>query len=66
MAEGLRLLYPPGYDFSSEVRIKDFGFVRALQLDDMVVFARDNFRGYGELSLDKFFSTDPDVIDYRL
>ena len=62
---GFRFLYPPEYDLAKEVQMKSFDFIRALQIDDMVVLQNDRYRGYSDLTLEKFFSTDPKVLEYR-
>ena len=62
---GFRFLYPPEYDPAKEVQMKSFDFIRALQIDDMVVLQNDRYRGYSDLTLEKFFSTDPKVLEYR-
>lgn len=66
MPQNFSLLYPPDYDSSKEVRMKDFEFVHALQIDDMIILPQGSYRGYSDLVLEKFFSTDPKVLDYRL
>ena len=62
---GFRFLYPSEYDPAKEVKMKSFDFIRALQIDDMVVLQNDRYRGYSDLTLEKFFSTDPKVLEYR-
>lgn len=62
---GFRFLYPPECDPAQEVRMKSFDFIQALQIDDMVVLQNDRYRGYSDLTLEKFFSTDPNVLQYR-
>lgn len=62
---GFRFLYPPEYDPATEVRMKSFDFIQTLQIDDMVVLQNERYRGYSDLTLEKFFSTDPDVLCYR-
>ena len=62
---GFRFLYPPEYDPAKEVKMKSFEFIRTLQIDDMVVLQNDRYRGYSDLTLEKFFSTDPQVLEYR-
>ncbi|MBO5474047.1 MAG: hypothetical protein J6A08_09715, partial [Lachnospiraceae bacterium] len=66
MAVELSLLYPPGYDRSSEIRMKDFKFIHSLQIDDMVVLIKESYRGFADLSLENFYTTDPMVLRYRL
>lgn len=60
-----RLLYPKGYKESDQARMKSYDFITSLQIDDMVVLQNDRYRGYSELTLEKFFSTDPEVLEYR-
>ena len=62
---GFRFLYPPKYDPVKEGKMKSFDFIRTLQIDDMVVLQNDRYRGYSDLTLEKFFSTDPQVLEYR-
>ena len=52
---GFRFLYPPECDSAQEVRMKSFDFIQALQIDDMVVLQNDRYRGYSDLTLEKFF-----------
>lgn len=66
MQDDFQLLYPPGYDSSQEIPMKNFDFIKSLQIDDMIILVKESYRGFRDLSLDKFFSTDPKVLDYRL
>ncbi|MCD8046059.1 MAG: hypothetical protein LUE90_05385 [Clostridiales bacterium] len=66
MMNNFRLIYPPDYNTAAEPRMKDFSFIRSLQIDDMVVIKQENYRGFAELRLENYFSTDPEVLDYRL
>ena len=66
MASQISLLYPPGYDRRTETPMKDFKFIKALQIDSMQVLIRDSHRGVADLDLSSFFSTDPRVLEYRL
>ena len=66
MQQNFRLLYPPDYEPDQERKMKDFTFIRALQIDDMIILPQGSYRGYSDLVLEKFFSTDPKVLDYRL
>ena len=61
-----RLLYPPEYDREKEVAMKDFSFIRPLQIDDMIVLIKESHRGLNDLKLENFFTTDPEVLSYRL
>lgn len=60
------LLYPPDFVRSQEVPMKDFGFVKTLQIEDMIVLIKESHRGLMDLKLENYFSTDPDVLSYRL
>lgn len=66
MASQISLLYPPGYDRRTETPMKDFKFIKTLQIDSMQVLIRDSHRGVADLVLSSFFSTDPMVLEYRL
>lgn len=66
MALPNRLLYPPAYDCNKEVPMKDFTFISSLQIDEMVVLIKESHRGFQDLKLENFFSTDTDVLSYRL
>ena len=37
MIEKFRLVYPVGYDIDNEVKMKNFDFIKALQIDTLVV-----------------------------
>lgn len=66
MEAGFSLLYPPGYDRTTEIPMKDFQFIHSLQIDDMVVVPQGSHRGFTDLPLERFYTTDPEVIRYRL
>ncbi len=66
MQADLHLLYPPGYDRSKEIPMKDFKFIHFLKIDEMVVLIRESHRGFRDLFLENFFTTDPKVLEYRL
>lgn len=66
MKEDFHLLYPPGYDRASEIPMKDFQFIHSLQIDEMVVLIKESYRGFHDLALENFFTTDTEVLDYRL
>lgn len=61
-----RLIYPPDYERKNEVPLKDFQFIRALSIDDMIVIIKESHRGLNDLSLENYFTTDTDVLSYRL
>lgn len=66
MEQNQRLLYPPNYDRRKETLLKDFQFIHPLQIDDMVVLTKESHRGFSDLSLKDYFTTDTDVLSYRL
>lgn len=66
MNHNFRLLYPPGYCREDEVLMKDFKFIHSLQIDDMIVLVKESYRGFADLSLENFFTTDERVLAYRL
>lgn len=66
MAAEFSLLYPPEYDRTAETPMKDFKFIHALQIDDMVVLIKERYRGFADLKLENFYTTDPAVLRYRL
>lgn len=66
MAANISLLYPPNYDRSSERKMRDFKFIRSLQIDEMIILIRESYRGFADLALENFFTTDPEVLNYRL
>ena len=59
-------LYPPEYDRTTKQSMKDFGFIESLKIDSMVVLIKESYRGFADLSLENYFSTDEQVLDYRL
>lgn len=66
MQSNFHLLYPPDYDRSKEVPMKDFNFIQALKIDTMVVLIKESYRGFSDLKLENFFTTDERVLQYRL
>lgn len=66
MASNISLLYPPGYDRNGEVTLKDFKFIHALQIDEMIVLIKESYRGFADLKLENFFTAEPEVLRYRL
>lgn len=66
MQPEFRLLYPAGCNMTTKKGMTDYGFIHSLQLDDMILFVKESFRGINDLSLDKFFTTDEEVLQYRL
>lgn len=66
MQTDFHLLYPPDYDRTSEVPMKDFKFIQSLQIDSMIILIKESYRGVADLSLEKFFTTNERVLEYRL
>ena len=66
MSQTFHLLYPEDYDKEKDIPFKDFSFIRSLQIDRMVVLIKESFRGFTDLSLENYFSTDTGVLKYRL
>ena len=66
MPSDFHLLYPPDYDRTREILMKDFNFISSLQIDSMIILIKESYRGVADLSLEKFFSTDATVLEYRL
>lgn len=62
----ISLLYPADYDRSSEAPMKDFKFIQSLRIDDMVILIKESYRGFADLALENFFTTNPEVLNYRL
>lgn len=61
-----RLLYPDNYDQSNEIPMTSFDFIQSLQIRDMVILTKQSHRGFNDLQLKDFYTTDPVVLDYRL
>ncbi len=66
MNQQISLLYPPDYDRASETPMKDFKFIHSLRIDDMIILIKDSCRGFSDLALENFFTTNPRVLEYRL
>ena len=66
MLENFRLVYPLGYDVEKEVKMKNFDFIKALQIDSLVVLVKESYLGFRNISLEEFYTTDTDVLEYRL
>lgn len=66
MLNEFRLLYPPEYDIEGEIKLKSYDFIKALRIDDLVVLLRDSYMGFRNLSLEEYFTTDTQVLEYRL
>lgn len=60
------LLFPPNYDRNKEITMKDFNFIKSLQIEDMVVLIKESHRGFMDLKLENYFTTNEEVLTYRL
>lgn len=66
MQTNFHLLYPPIMTVPRENPMKDFGFIDSLKIDSMIILIKESYRGFADLELDNFFSTDERVLEYRL
>ena len=66
MLENFRLVYPLGYDVDKEVKMSNYDFIKALQIDSLVVLAKESYLGFRNISLEEYYTTDRDVLEYRL
>lgn len=66
--EKISLLYPEHYteERRRQCRMKDYGFIKELQLEMMVVLIKNSCRGDTNLNLEDYFTTDTEVLRYRL
>ncbi len=66
--ENLSLLYPEGYDEKKRAshRLKNYDFIKELQLESLVILIQDSHRGMTHLKLQDYFTTDEEVLKYRL
>ena len=60
-----RLLYPPNTP-PQAAPLPDSSFLHTLQIDQMVSVRRESCRGLADLRLEQFFTTDPEVLAWRL
>ncbi len=66
MIKDFRLVYPPNYDVSKEQKMDSYDFIKSLQIDDLVVLVRESYLGIRNISLEEYFTTDTEVLEYRL
>ena len=68
MKKNISLLYPENYDADKRKvsQIHGMDFVDALSLKSMIVLVNETFRGAPPIRLTDFFTTDAEVIAYRL
>ncbi len=66
MVNEFRLVYPPDYDVSKEQKMENYDFIKSLQIEDLVILIRESYLGVRNLSLEEYFTTDTDVLEYRL
>ena len=63
--ESFRLLYPP-HKPARGAALPDSSFFHTLQIDQMVSVRRESWRGLPDLRLEQFYTTDTDVLAWRL
>ena len=63
--ESFRLLYPP-HKPARGAALPDSSFFHTLQIDQMVSVRRESWRGLPDLRLEQFYTTDPEVLAWRL
>lgn len=66
MLNNFRLVYPPDYDMGREEKMKNYDFIKALQIDTLVILIKESYLGFRNLSLEEYFTTDTKVLEYRL
>ena len=64
--ENVSLLYPKGYNGYDMDGFKDFDFIGQLGIDGMIILKRESFLGVPNLDLKSFFTTNTDVLKYRI
>lgn len=67
-SENPSLLYPPCYgeERRRQHQMKNYDFIKELQLDSMIILIKDSYRGIHNLKLEDFYTTDAEVLKYRL
>lgn len=63
--ESFRLLYPP-HKPNRGASLPDTSFFHTLQIDQMVSVRRESWRGLPDLRLEQFYTTDTEVLAWRL
>ena len=63
--ESFRLLYPP-HKPARGTPVPDSSFFHTLQIVQMVSVRRESWRGLPDLRLEQFYTTDTDVLAWRL
>ena len=63
--KSFRLLYPP-HTPARGSELPDTSFFHTLQIDQMVSVRRESWRGLPDLRLEQFYTTDPEVLAWRL
>ena len=60
------LIYPEDYDREQEKFSPNYEFIQSLQIDKMVILIKESHRGFNDLKLEDYFTSSPEVLDYRL
>ena len=63
--ESFRLLYPP-HKPAKGTALPDSSFFHTLQIDQMVSVRRESWRGLPDLRLEQFYTTDTEILAWRL
>ena len=66
MIENFRLVYPLGYDIDKEVKMSNYEFIKSLQIDTLVILVKESYLGFRNISLEDYYTTDTEVLEYRL
>ncbi len=66
--DNFSLLYPEGYDEKKRAshRMKNYDFMKELQLESLVILIQGSHRGMTHLKLQDYFTTDEEALGYRL
>ena len=43
-----------------------YDFIKALQIDSLVILAKESYLGFRNISLEEYYTTDTEVLEYRL
>ena len=62
----ISLLYPGDPESYKTATFADFSFVNELRINDMLTLPSNNWSKIHKMSLNEYFTTNPDVISYRL
>ena len=66
MNDDFRLVFPMGYHVDKDDGVKNYEFIKSLQIDTLVILIKESYLGFRNLSLEEYFTTDTNVLEYRL